>query len=236
MQANVMCPLCRRPVVPTIRLGSIARKLPFDMRQTVADAVAYDAPPSDDSSAIRACVAEPLRPLNHQSSQQSSQQPSQQPKQQSGQQSSQQSSHMHTQLGTESLPQHPSSASQRHQSMRHISTRPLPLPGHLDLDESDISHPWHTWQDVSMMTPRQLALEQLLGHKLQGLPGQHASPRSQLADTSKRAAPQSPQPADAGQHDAAVQGTAASTSRLQVGSSFIYVTAAFSKLCMRIRQ
>lgn len=37
--------------MPTIRLNSIARKLPPDMQSAVRDAVAYDPPPSDESSA-----------------------------------------------------------------------------------------------------------------------------------------------------------------------------------------
>lgn len=37
--------------MPTIRLGSIARKLPQDLRLAVANAVAYDPPASGEASA-----------------------------------------------------------------------------------------------------------------------------------------------------------------------------------------
>lgn len=43
--------VCRKPPAPTIRLGSLARKLPQDLRLAVADAVAYDPPASGQSSA-----------------------------------------------------------------------------------------------------------------------------------------------------------------------------------------
>lgn len=37
--------------MPTIRLSSLARSLPQDVRLAVADAVAYDPPPSGESTA-----------------------------------------------------------------------------------------------------------------------------------------------------------------------------------------
>lgn len=42
--------MCRKPAPLTIRLGSIAKHLPLEMRLAVADAVAYDPPTSREST------------------------------------------------------------------------------------------------------------------------------------------------------------------------------------------
>ena len=125
----------------------------------------------------------------------------------SSQQSSQQSSQP-----ISSLTQHSDS---NKQSLRHIGFQPL---SHMGANQSASSHPAHTWQDASVMTPRQLAVEQLLSHKLYGLPSQQASVSPQSADilpvgrtgvsspphTPGPVSPEPSKPGTSAAHDAAV--------------------------------
>lgn len=112
------------------------------------------------------------------------------------------------------------SSQQSSQRSRHHSSFQLPPADHLGASESassssDLSH---TWQDPSVMTPRQLAVEQLLSRKLHALPSQQATV-SQPADVSTPGTLTSPEPDTARGPDAVLRAdgqSEAETGRLQV--------------------
>lgn len=135
------------------------------------------------------------------SSQQSSQQSDQPSSQQSSQPSSQRSlQHSSQQFSPQfsqpmsSPPQHSNSKTPSQHCLRNITFPPLPLQ-HVGSDQSAPNQSGRTWHEASVMTPRQLAVEQLLSHKLNGLPSQQALvTRPQSVDTISAVSPKSPEP------------------------------------------
>ena len=62
-------------------------------------------------------------------------------------------------------------------------------------DQSASSHSGRTWYEAAVITPRQLAVEQLLSHKLNGVPSQHALViRPQSVETVGAVSPKLPEP------------------------------------------
>ena len=119
----------------------------------------------------------------------------------SGQQSSQQSSQQSNQPMLPP-PQQAKSDVQSQHCLRNISFPPLPLQ-HMVSDQSASNHPGRTWCEATVMTPRQLAVEQLLSHKLSGLPSQQAVViRPQSVDTIGAVSPKSPDPCPSAGQDA----------------------------------
>ena len=106
----------------------------------------------------------------------------------SGQQSSQQSNQPML-----PPPQQANSNMQSQHCLRNISFPPLPLQ-HMGSDQSASNHPGRTWHEATVISPRQLAVEQLLSHKLNGLPSQQAVVRPQSVNTIGAVSPKSPEP------------------------------------------
>ena len=79
--------------------------------------------------------------------------------------------------------------SQRIQVLRHINFHPA---SHMDVHQSQSSQPAPTWQELSVMTPRQIAVEQLLSHKLHASSSQQDPLRAQSAQAQGPVTPQSP--------------------------------------------
>ncbi|DBA80849.1 TPA: hypothetical protein ACH3X1_008063 [Trebouxia sp. C0004] len=241
----------RKPATLTIRLGSIAKHLPPDMRPAVAFAVVYDPPASGETTerlptgsnppASAKPAAQHVAPTPHQddsgdrvpggrevtvassqglprgsSSSSSSAQKesggvpggrsppgsagrlasqrvswaandgpaSQQAAESSGQSHSNQLSSQQTPFA---LRPEPMTKQQREQGLRQLSFPAQTAALHMGLHHSESSQPQSTWQDFPVLTPREVAVEQLISHKLQAGARQHGPVSIHFADP-----PQSP--------------------------------------------
>ncbi|DBA68731.1 TPA: hypothetical protein ACH3X2_013428 [Trebouxia sp. C0005] len=216
----------RKPAPLTIRLGSIAKHLPLEMRLAVADAVAYDPPTSRESTERLPASSSPPASANQgvpdvcprspreeeesrdrvpggrEATVASSQglprgnSSSSSARKESGGESSGQSHS--SQLSSQQTPfvarPEPMTKQQREQGLRQLSFPAQIAVPHMGLHQSESSRPHSTWQDPPVLTPREVAVEQLISHQLQAGTRQHGPVSIHFAQPQSPVTPQSSKP------------------------------------------
>ena len=94
----------------------------------------------------------------------------------------------------------PMTKQQREQGLRQLSFPAQPSAHHMGLHQSESSQPHSTWQDPAVLTPREVAVEQLISHQLQAGARQHGPVSIHFAQPQSPVTPQSPQPGSPAVH------------------------------------
>ncbi len=105
---------------------------------------------------------------------------------------------------------------QREQGLRQLSFPAQTSTLHMGLHQSESGQPHSTWQDPAVLTPREVAVEQLIIHQLQAGPRQHGPVSIHFAQTPSPATPQSPKPGSPAAHVALASSTTNRSSLIEV--------------------
>ncbi len=92
----------------------------------------------------------------------------------------------------------PMTKQQREQGLRQLSFPAQTSPLHMGSHQSESSQPHSTWQDSPVLTPREVAVEQLISHQLQAGARQHGPVSIHFAQSPEN--PQSPKPGSPAAH------------------------------------
>lgn len=88
----------------------------------------------------------------------------------------------------------PMTKQQREQGLRQLSFPAQIAVPHMGLHQSESSRPHSTWQDPPVLTPREVAVEQLISHQLQAGTRQHGPVSIHFAQPQSPVTPQSSKP------------------------------------------
>lgn len=97
----------------------------------------------------------------------------------------------------------PMTKQQREQGLRQLSFPAQTAALHMGLHQSESSQPQSTWQDPPVLTPREVAVKQLISHKLQAGARQHGPVSIHFAQRQSPVTLQSPKPGSPAAHLAA---------------------------------
>ena len=94
----------------------------------------------------------------------------------------------------------PMTKQQREQGLRQLSFPAETAALHMGLHQSESSQPQSTWQDPPVLTPREVAVEQLISHQLQAGARQHGPVSIHFAQPQSPVTPQSAKPGSPAAH------------------------------------
>jgi len=101
----------------------------------------------------------------------------------------------------------PMTKQQREQGLRQLSFPAQTLPLHMGSHQSESSLPHSTWQDPAVLTPREVAVEQLISHQMQAGARQHGPVSIHFAQPQSPVTSQSPKPGSPAVHLAPASST-----------------------------
>ncbi len=101
----------------------------------------------------------------------------------------------------------PMTKQQREQGLCQLSFPAQTAALHMGLRQSKSSQPQSTWRDPAVLTPREVAVEQLISHQLQAGTRQHGPVSIHFAQPQSPVTPQSPKPGSPAAHVAPASNT-----------------------------